>query len=235
MAKIVFQDEEGQNLNWYKLVAVEGQTGVYALERVATITKQGTPYNKEVGDHFLQVEDGTPVQTLSCTKSGTVYALTGLTATAGAVSCIFKADAAFVAGNTVTINGTAYTLKTIDGTTLTAGAWAQGALVHGIVDMDNKVLYVAPSAPVGAIPATASCNKAWNWSGQPGQPSWLWGGNDASNMYVYNPNNFSVNLAANAHYSSHAVGSGGAALRNITMSTAGPSGGSDGDVWHQYS
>ena len=38
-----------------------------------------------------------------------------------------------------------------------------------------------------------------------------------------------------AHYSSHAVGSGGAALRNITMSTAGPSGGSDGDVWHQYS
>ncbi|MGX8702080.1 hypothetical protein [Caproiciproducens sp.] len=38
-----------------------------------------------------------------------------------------------------------------------------------------------------------------------------------------------------AHYSSHAVGSGSAALRNITMSTAGPSGGSDGDVWHQYS
>nr|DAQ35612.1 MAG TPA: Receptor Binding Protein [Caudoviricetes sp.] len=38
-----------------------------------------------------------------------------------------------------------------------------------------------------------------------------------------------------AHYSSHAVGSGGAALRNITMSTAGPSGGQDGDVWHQYS
>ena len=33
------------------------------------------------------------------------------------------------------------------------------------------------------------------WSGQSGQPTWLWGGNDGSNMYVYNPSNFSVNHA----------------------------------------
>ena len=37
-----------------------------------------------------------------------------------------------------------------------------------------------------------------HWSGQSGQPSWLWGGNDASNMYVYNPSNFSVNYADSA-------------------------------------
>lgn len=30
------------------------------------------------------------------------------------------------------------------------------------------------------------------WSGQSGQPSWLWGGNDGNNMYVYNPSDFSV-------------------------------------------
>lgn len=35
----------------------------------------------------------------------------------------------------------------------------------------------------------------FNWSGQDGQPSWLWGGNDGTNMYVYNPSNFSVNYA----------------------------------------
>lgn len=34
------------------------------------------------------------------------------------------------------------------------------------------------------------------WSGQSGQPSWLWGGNDANSMYVYNPSNFSVDNAA---------------------------------------
>lgn len=32
----------------------------------------------------------------------------------------------------------------------------------------------------------------FNWSGQSGQPSWLWGSNDALNFYVWNPSNFSV-------------------------------------------
>jgi hypothetical protein len=36
------------------------------------------------------------------------------------------------------------------------------------------------------------------WSGQGGQPTWLWGGNDGVNMYVYNPSNFSVNYANSA-------------------------------------
>ena len=39
---------------------------------------------------------------------------------------------------------------------------------------------------------------AFYWSGQSGQPSWLWGGNDGTNMYVYNPSNFSVNYANSA-------------------------------------
>lgn len=38
----------------------------------------------------------------------------------------------------------------------------------------------------------------FNWSGAGGQPSWLWGGNDGTNMYVYNPSNFSVNYATTA-------------------------------------
>ncbi|WP_246707607.1 hypothetical protein [Ensifer oleiphilus] len=38
----------------------------------------------------------------------------------------------------------------------------------------------------------------FHWSGQGGQPSWLWGGNDGSNMYVYNPSNFNVNYANSA-------------------------------------
>ncbi|WKT94548.1 hypothetical protein QYR01_10615 [Brucella anthropi] len=38
----------------------------------------------------------------------------------------------------------------------------------------------------------------FNWSGQAGQPSWIWGGNDGYNMYVYNPANWSVNYANSA-------------------------------------
>jgi hypothetical protein len=36
------------------------------------------------------------------------------------------------------------------------------------------------------------------WAGKAGQPTWLWGGNDGTNMYVYNPANFSVNYSKSA-------------------------------------
>lgn len=38
----------------------------------------------------------------------------------------------------------------------------------------------------------------FNWAGKAGQPTWLWGGEDGSNMYVYNPANFSVNYSNSA-------------------------------------
>lgn len=47
-------------------------------------------------------------------------------------------------------------------------------------------------------------NSNWHWSGQGGQPSWLWGSNDGVNMYVWNPSNFSVNYANSAGYASSA-------------------------------
>ena len=38
----------------------------------------------------------------------------------------------------------------------------------------------------------------FHWSGQDGQPTWLWGGNNGVDMYVYNPSNFSVNHSKTA-------------------------------------
>lgn len=35
----------------------------------------------------------------------------------------------------------------------------------------------------------------FNWQGQAGQPTWLWGGNDGISMFVYNPANFNVTYA----------------------------------------
>ena len=46
----------------------------------------------------------------------------------------------------------------------------------------------------------------FNWSGQGGQPSWLWGSNDGSNIYVYNPSNFSVSYATTSGTSSSCSG-----------------------------
>lgn len=39
---------------------------------------------------------------------------------------------------------------------------------------------------------------AFNWSGQSGQPTWLWGGNNFNSYYVYNPSNFRVAYASSA-------------------------------------
>lgn len=44
----------------------------------------------------------------------------------------------------------------------------------------------------------------FNWSGQAGQPSWVWGGTDGVNHYVYNPSNFNVNSATTAGSASSA-------------------------------
>lgn len=48
----------------------------------------------------------------------------------------------------------------------------------------------------------------FHWDGQGGQPSWLWGGNDGTNMYVYNPSNFNVNWANSAGVANNAIGYG---------------------------
>lgn len=54
------------------------------------------------------------------------------------------------------------------------------------------------------------------WSGQSGQPTWLWGSNDGSNIYVYNPSNFSVNYAKSAATSSSCSGNASTASKLAT-------------------
>lgn len=54
------------------------------------------------------------------------------------------------------------------------------------------------------------------WSGQSGQPTWLWGSNDGSNIYVYNPSNFSVNYAKSAGTASSCSGNASTASKLAT-------------------
>lgn len=62
---------------------------------------------------------------------------------------------------------------------------------HGYADWLTNILN-------GKLSTSASCNRNWNWSGQGGQPTWLWGGEDGTNMYVYCPANFNVHYATYA-------------------------------------
>jgi hypothetical protein len=58
-------------------------------------------------------------------------------------------------------------------------------------------------------------NMRFHWSCQGGQPTWLWGGNDGENMYVYNPSNFTVSRANTAGTADNSKKIDGRSLSNI--------------------
>lgn len=63
--------------------------------------------------------------------------------------------------------------------------------------MGNKVLHA------GNYSSYASPASYWSWSGQSGQPTWVWGGNDFGQYKVWNPSNFNVNSAKSSTSSSY--------------------------------
>jgi hypothetical protein len=76
----------------------------------------------------------------------------------------------------------------------------------------------AGSLGAGGVSGTAM---TFNWSGQGGQPTWLWGGNDGSNMYVYNPSNFSVNYSSSSGTASNVSGTGAAQVGYLMVTNNG--------------
>ena len=70
----------------------------------------------------------------------------------------------------------------------------------------------AGSCTGNAATATTAANanklngQSFHWNGQGGQPTWVYGGSDGVNLYVYNPATWSVNYANSANYSNSAGG-----------------------------
>lgn len=103
---------------------------------------------------------------------------------------------------TIQTNGT--TAAIYDGSAAKTVNVTKGNIGLGNVDNTadaNKSVKYATSA---GLATNAQCLNnddkymKFHWSGQKGQPTWLWGGNDSGDMYVYNPSNFNVNYATTA-------------------------------------
>jgi hypothetical protein len=81
----------------------------------------------------------------------------------------------------------------------------------------------------------------FNWAGQLGQPSWLWGSNDGITTNVYNPSNFSVAFATKASTLAQGGGTGTAMTFNYAGQIGQPTylwGTNDGtttNVWNPSS
>ena len=61
----------------------------------------------------------------------------------------------------------------------------------------------------------------FNWSGQGGQPTWLWGGENGTDMYVYNPSNFRVAHSVNTAGLDHNITFKISKVANATIGETG--------------
>ena len=74
------------------------------------------------------------LRTLTHSKYGTTHNLAGLSGVSGTVSCVFKATANFNAGDTIRIDGTAYTIQLSNGGEAEDNLFVSGATVAVVVD-----------------------------------------------------------------------------------------------------
>ena len=118
-----------------KLTPVPGQADTYTMTRADEPTEPGTAVNKALLDAI-----GVHTLTHSRSAPGRFHALTGLNGATGALSCQFKATAAFAAGDTVKVDGTAYTVKLQNGETAEDKLFVSGALVSCIIDTAGKTV-----------------------------------------------------------------------------------------------
>lgn len=123
--------------------AADAETLELVVENIGDMKNK---FSEHIGDNDVHViaADKTKwngyqtVHTLGYSKSGTVHQLTGLTGLSGMVSCVFKATAAFAAGDTFTVDGVAYNLQLSNGEAAEANLFVSGATVPVVVDTAGK-------------------------------------------------------------------------------------------------
>ena len=156
--------------------------------------------------------------------TGEIIAPGGVTGNASSATKLATARNFNIAGavtsNTVAFDGTkniTLSIDTLDASKLTGTAsvntTGNAATATNAVNATNATN--ATNANVANVSKTlgvggSTSGMIFNWSGQGGQPSWLWGGNDPANMYVYNPSNFNVSYSNSSNYSNSSGWASGA-------------------------
>lgn len=178
---------------------VQGEMGPYVVAASASATAAAT--------------SATAAAT-SATASATSATAANASATAAALSA--ASISIGVPGGAATLNGAMKVVqKALDSdhadtaTTATTATSATSASTAAACSGNSATATYATSAGTAAactgnaasassIPWSGVSSKPFSYSGQPGQPTWLWGTNDGGTYAVWNPANFSVNYANNS-------------------------------------
>ena len=170
-----------------------------ALKKLIDINRLREFKNKLVGTGSAYVQTSAVDQTIAGTKTFSKPIVGSVTGSSG--SCT---------GNAASANIATKATQDSDGNKITT-TYSKNGHTHDDryyteAEVNNLLAGKANSSHTHPyIPTSASCNKNWHWQGQGGQPTWLWGGEDGTNMYVYNPSNFSVNYANSAGFATTAA------------------------------
>lgn len=113
---------------------VNNDDGTISLVDETVYTQEGDKVSAGVLNELSQ----NAIWPLQYAKSGTTHQLTGLTAVSGVVSCVFTATANFAEGDTVTVDGTAYTIQLSSGDAPADKLFVSGATVSVILDTAGK-------------------------------------------------------------------------------------------------
>lgn len=113
---------------------IDNDDGTISLVDETVYTQEGDKVSAGVLNELSQ----NAIWPLQYAKSGAVHQLTGLTDVSGVVSCVFTATADFAEGDTVTVDGTAYTIQLSSGDAPADKLFVSGASVAVVVDKGNK-------------------------------------------------------------------------------------------------
>lgn len=194
-----WKDRQSETPNRRRLTPIANNDGVYDVGREeGCIFDEGSAFNQlnmndledRISAGFTQVVDGS----IKAGRAGLADS---------AATCTGNAATATVAASASSVIWTNVSGKPA---TFAPAAHTHDERYYTEDEVNNLIN--------GRIPVSASCNKNWNWSGQEGQPTWMWGGADATNQYLYNPSNFSVNYANTANYANSANSANSAGYAN---------------------
>ena len=183
--------------NFTSVDANGGITGTLQTAAQTNITSVGTLTSLTVGSGGLTVTGDLTINGTTTTINASTLDVVDLNITVAKNA----ASAAAANGAGLTVNGAAATLTyaSADDTWNSNKTFKAGTFTGALNGNANSATLATKASTLsqGGSNGTAM---TFNYAGQAGQPSYLWGTNDGTNTYVWNPSNFSVNRAASAGY-----------------------------------